>query len=86
MIEEMNALEKNGTWELVELPRGKTIVECKWIFTLKLKPDGTIDRYKAPLVAKGYTQTYGIKFIDYQEAFAPVTKMNQCESNLSGSK
>lgn len=73
LIEEMNALEKNGTWKLVELPKGKSTVGCKWVFTVKLKPDGTVDRYKACLVAKGYTETYGI---DYQETFTLVVKMN----------
>lgn len=73
IIEEMIALEKNGTWELVDLPRGKTTVSCRWVFTVKLKPDGTVDRYKARLVAKGYTQTFKI---DYQDNFAVVAKMN----------
>ncbi|RVW74635.1 Retrovirus-related Pol polyprotein from transposon TNT 1-94 [Vitis vinifera] len=73
MREEMSALEKNKTWEIVERPKGKNIVDCKWIFTLKYKADGSLERHKARLVAKGYTQTYGV---DYQETFAPVAKMN----------
>ena len=60
-------------WDLVELPHGKNAVGCKWVFTIKLKANGSIDRYKAKLVAKGFTQTYGI---DFQETFAPVAKMN----------
>ncbi|CAL2268192.1 unnamed protein product [Prunus armeniaca] len=71
--EELRALGKNSTWELVELPKGKKVVGCKWVFTIKHKADGSVDRYKARLVAKGYTQTYGI---DYQDTFAPVAKMN----------
>ena len=70
---EMDALEKNETWELVELPKEKKLVGCKWVFTVKYKADGTLERYKARLVAKGYTQTYGI---DYLETFYPVAKMN----------
>jgi len=68
---EMNALEKNKTWEIVDKPKGKNIVDCKRIFTLKYKADGSLERYKARLVAKGYmyTKAYGI---DYQETFAPV--------------
>ncbi|XP_071683308.1 uncharacterized protein [Lolium perenne] len=73
MIEELNALERNKTWELVHLPAGKRAVGCKWIYTVKQNPEGKIERYKARLVARGYSQTYGI---DYDETFAPVAKMN----------
>lgn len=73
VMEEMNALEKSGTWVIEDLPRGKRIVGCKWVFTVKCKANGSIERYKARLVAKGFTQTYGI---DYQETFAPVAKIN----------
>ena len=70
--EEMNALLKNRTWEIVDLPKEKKTMGCKWVFTIKCKPDGSIERYKTMLVAKGFTQTYGI---DYQDTFAPVAKI-----------
>ena len=73
MNEEMKALLQNSTWEIVDLPKGKNPVSCRWVFTLKYKHDGSIDRHKARLVARGYTQTYGI---DYQETFVPVAKLN----------
>ena len=73
MNEEMEALQKNATWELVPLPKGMKPIGCRWVFTVNLKPDGSIDRYKAQLVAKGYAQRYGI---DYQDTFAPVAKIN----------
>ena len=66
VMEEIRALEKNGTWEVMNLPRGKKPMGCKWVFTVKYKVDGTIERYKARLVAKGFTQTYDI---DYTETF-----------------
>ena len=73
MMEELDALRKNKTWELAHLPEGKKAVSCKWIYTIKQNSEGKIDRYKARLVARGYSQTYGI---DYDETFAQVAKMN----------
>lgn len=70
---EMNALERNLTWEIIDKPRNKRVVRCKRIFTLKYDANGTTEKHKIILVAKGYTQTYGI---DYNETFSPSTKMN----------
>ena len=58
----MDALQRNETWEFVDLPSGKKLVSCKWVFAVKFKGDGSLERYKARLVAKGYTQTYGVDY------------------------
>ena len=73
MEEEISALNKNETWEKCELPRGKKTVGCRWVYTIKYLVDGTIEQYKARLVAQGYTQTYGV---DYSKTFSPVAKID----------
>ncbi|RVX11046.1 Retrovirus-related Pol polyprotein from transposon TNT 1-94 [Vitis vinifera] len=80
VMEEIRALEKNRTWEVMTLPRGKKPVGYKWVFTVKYKADDTVERYKTRLVAKGFTQTYDI---DYTETFAPVAKLNTIRVLLS---
>ena len=69
---ELNALKKAGTWGTVERPRGQNIVQCKWVFRIKKDVAGRIERYKACLVAKGFTQVHGI---DYYDTWAPVAKL-----------
>lgn len=54
MQEEYMALQRNKTWHLVENKKGNNIIDCKWVFKVKKKSDGTIDRYKARLVLKGF--------------------------------
>ncbi|EOY19448.1 Cysteine-rich RLK (RECEPTOR-like protein kinase) 8 [Theobroma cacao] len=63
MVEEMKALAKNQTWELVTPPLGKKPIGCKWMFTMKHMTDGLVERYKARLVAKGFSQTYELTLI-----------------------
>lgn len=69
---EIKALEDNHTWEIVTLPTDKRAIGCKWIFKIKYKADGTVDRFKARLVAKSYSKLEGL---DYQDTFSPVVKM-----------
>ena len=79
MAEELQALEKTHTWDLVDLPSSKTYIGCKWVYKIKTHFDGFVEHYKARLVAKGYTQEYGI---DYEEIFAPIARLTSVRSLL----
>ena len=69
---EMESLRNNDVWELVELPVGWKVVGSKWVYKVKVDSDGRVERYKARLVAQGYTQQKGA---DYDETFCPVVRM-----------
>ena len=71
MDQEFRSLIKNETWELADLPAGRSPVTVKWVFKIKTKSDGTVDRYKARCCARGFSQRKGI---DYQETYSPVVR------------
>lgn len=72
MVEEYKAFFfRNDTWKIVSLTSTRKVIGCKWIFCLKLKPNGEIERYKAWLVAQGFNQDYGI---DHFKTFSSVVK------------
>jgi Reverse transcriptase (RNA-dependent DNA polymerase) len=71
MEETMESMRSNNVWKLVNLPEGRKAIGNKWVLKIKRLADGSIDRYKARLVVKGYTQQEGI---DYEEIFSPVVR------------
>ena len=70
--DEIDALQANKTWIITPLPDGHTPIGCRFVFKTTLKADGSIDKYKARLVAQGFTQQFGL---DYGETFSPVAKL-----------
>ena len=80
MEEEFSSLQKSNTWELVDLPPRRKLVQCKWVYKTKFAADGSPLKYKARLVAKGYSQVHGI---DYNETFAAVAKMDSIKLALA---
>ena len=80
MDREIVTLEKAGTWDTVPRPAGKNIVGSKWVFWVKRKADGSLDKYKARLVARGFTQIFGV---DYFTTYSPVAKLTSFRAILA---
>ena len=80
MKEELDALTKNHTWDLITLPPGQSVVGCKQIYKIKTRFDGSIECYKVCFVAKGFTQEYEI---DYEETFTPVARISSVRALLA---
>ena len=73
MQEELNMIEKNNTWELVDRPTHKKAIGVKWVYRTKLNSDGSVNKHKARLVVKDYTQMFGV---DFSETFAPIPRLD----------
>ena len=80
MEKEMESMKANQVWDLVDLPSGRRSIGNKWILKIKRKVDGSIERYKTRLVAKGYTQEEGI---DYEDTFSPVVRITSVRLKLT---
>ena len=78
--EELKALEKHGTWEVVPRPKGVKPITSKWVYKIKLDSNNQPVRFKARLVARGFEQKEGI---DYEETFAPVVKLKSLKILLA---
>lgn len=77
---EYDSLMKNQTWILVDKPEKQKVIDNKWVFKVKRNPNGSIERYKARLVARGFNQQYGI---DYEETFSPVVRFTSIRTILA---
>jgi hypothetical protein len=80
MTEEYSSLMKNHTWDHISLPKGRNLIRCKWVYRTKYEADGSIDKHKARLMAKGFSQVEGI---DYSKTFSPIAEMNSIRLVLS---
>ena len=80
MIKEYQSIMKNDVWDVVSRPKGKSIVTSKWIYKIKHLVDGSIEKYKAIFVARGFSQKEGI---DYEENFAPIARYTSIRSVLA---
>jgi hypothetical protein len=80
MVEEIESLHKNETWDLVKLPSGRNIVSRKWLFNKKMNAIGQVDKFKAQLVAEGYSQVEGVYF---SEVFSPIEKITSIRVLMS---
>ena len=81
MEDEMDSLNKNGTWKLIQKPEGRKVVGCKWVYKIKDGiPNVEPKRFKVRLVAKGFTQREGI---DYTEVFSPIVRHTSIRIILS---
>jgi hypothetical protein len=78
--EELVMLEANGTWELVDTPENSNVVGNKWVFRIKRDAAGRVQRYKARLVAQGFSQVEGV---DYFDTFAPVAHLSSVRTILA---
>ena len=80
MEKEMESLHTNDVWDLVKLPKDRKAVGSKWVFKLKVGPDGLVERHKARLVAQGFSQKHGL---DYDETFSPVVRFESLRTVIA---
>jgi hypothetical protein len=80
MIEEYQSIMKNDVWDIVPRPKEKSVVTSKWLYKIKHATDGSIEKFKARFVARGFSQKEGI---DYEETFAPVERYTSIRATMA---
>jgi hypothetical protein len=80
MTEEYQSIIKNDVWEIVPRPKSKDVVSSKWLFKIKHAADGSIEKYKAIFVSRGFSQKEGI---DYEETFSPVARYTSIKTIIA---
>ena len=80
MQEEYSSIMKNDVWEVVPRPEGKSVVTSRWLYKVKHATDGSIEKFKARFVARGFSQVEGV---DYEETFAPMARYTSIRSIIS---
>jgi hypothetical protein len=80
MVEEMESLHNNETWYLVKLPSGRNTIGRKWVFKKNMNVTGKVEKFKARLVEKCYSQVEGVEFSDI---FSPIAKLNSIRVLMS---
>ena len=80
MVEKYDSIIQNNVWDVVPRPQGKSVVSSRWIYKVKNVVDGSVKKYKAIFVAKGFSQVEGI---DYDDTFSPVARYSSIETILA---
>jgi hypothetical protein len=80
MVEEYASIMQNDVWEVVPRPDGKSVISSKWLYKIKYVVDGSIEKYKARFVARGFSQREGV---DYSDTFTPVARYTSIWSVIS---
>jgi hypothetical protein len=80
MLEEYKSIIKNNVWDIVQRPKDKSVVSSKWMYKIKHEADGSVEKFKARFVDRGFTQKEGI---DYKETFSPVARYTSVRAIIS---
>ena len=80
MVEEYTSIMKNDVWDIVPISKGKSVVSSRWLYKIKNDADGSIEKFKARFMERGFSQKEGV---DYEETFAPVARYTSIRAVMS---